>query len=207
MKEFDKIYIAKYKHMLTIRQLAEDLKESQEQINKTIIELQEKGLDEIYLHIPDSEWENLEHKTDEYILKKYLHLSKKNNEKVIRELIDVFRIEKHNFEVFDSFKDEIKRRKDMIITNEEWKPLKDFNYSVSNYGRVKNNTTGKFKELRVGRFGFQINLWDRSKSKMFTMSRLVANYFIREVQANEKVRHIDGDIRNNYYKNLKKISK
>lgn len=131
----------------------------------------------------------------------------KTNSEIFRQIIDAFMPEKHNFEVFDSFKDEVKRRKDMIITNEEWLPLKDFNYSVSNYGRVKNNTTNKFKELRVGKYGFQINLWDKSKSKMFTMSRLVANYFIREVKENERVRHIDGDIRNNYYKNLEIVSK
>lgn len=131
----------------------------------------------------------------------------KTDAEIFRELINVFRIEKHNFEVFDSFNDEVKRRKDMVIVGEEWQSIKDFNYSVSNYGRVKNNTTNKFKELRVGRYGFQINLWDKSKSKMFTMSRLVANYFIREVKENERVRHIDGDIRNNYYKNLEIVSK
>ncbi len=131
----------------------------------------------------------------------------RTNAEIFKELIDAFMPEKHNFEVFDSFKDEVKRKKDMIITNEEWQTIKGWNYSVSNYGRVKNNTSGKFKELRTGRYGYQINLWDKSKSKMFTMSRLVANYFIREVQTNERVRHIDGDIRNNYYKNLEIVSK
>lgn len=131
----------------------------------------------------------------------------KTNVEIFKELLDAFRIEKHNFEVFDSVKDEVKRRKDMVITNEKWQPLKDFNYSVSNYGRVKNNTSGKFKELRVGKYGFQINLWDKSKGKMFTMSRLIANYFIREVQPDERVKHKDGDIRNNYYKNLEIVSK
>lgn len=126
----------------------------------------------------------------------------KNNTEIFKELINTFMPEKHNFPIYDSVKDEIKHRMNMIIVNEEWQPIKDFNYSVSNYGRVKNNTTNKFKQLRVGRYGYQINLWDKSKSKMFTLSRLVANYFIREVQVNERVRHIDGDIRNNYYKNL-----
>lgn len=131
----------------------------------------------------------------------------KNNIEIFRELINAFMPEKHNFIIYDSIKDEIKRKKDMIITNEEWQQIKGFNYSVSNYGRVKNNTTDKFKQLRVGKYGYQINLWDKSKSKMFTMSRLVANYFIREVKDNERVRHIDGDIRNNYYKNLEIVSK
>lgn len=42
---------------------------------------------------------------------------------------------------------------------------------------------------------------------MFTISRLVANYFIREVKENERVRHIDQDIRNNYVENLEIVSK
>ena len=131
----------------------------------------------------------------------------KTNYEIFQELINAFMPEKHNFLEFDSFNHELKHRMNMVIINEEWKPIKEFNYSVSNYGRVKNNTTGKLKELRVGRFGYQINLWDKSKSKMFTMSRLVAHYFIREVQSNERVMHIDGDIRNNYYKNLKIVGK
>lgn len=131
----------------------------------------------------------------------------KSNTEIFKELINTFMPEKHNFPIYDSVKDEIKHKMNMTIVNEEWQSIKDFNYSVSNYGRVKNNTTNKFKELRTGRYGFQINLWDKSKSKMFTMSRLVANYFIREVKDNERVRHIDGDIRNNYYKNLEIVSK
>lgn len=115
--------------------------------------------------------------------------------------------EKHNFIEFDSVKDEVKRRMNMIIINEEWKEIDGFNYSVSNYGRVKNNTTNKFKELRTGKYGYQINLWNKSKSKMFTLSRLVANYYIREVKENERVRHIDGDIRNNYFKNLEIVNR
>lgn len=130
-----------------------------------------------------------------------------SNPYCFKELVKEFIPEKHNFIEFDYFKDELKRRMNMIITNEEWKPLKDFNYSVSNYGRVKNNTTNKFKELRIGKYGYQINLWNKSKGKMFTLSRLVANYFIREVSPNERVIHIDGDIRNNYFKNLRIVKK
>ena len=115
--------------------------------------------------------------------------------------------EKHNFIEFDSVKDEVKRRMNMIIVNEEWKEIDGFNYSVSNYGRVKNNTTNKFKELRIGKYGYQINLWNKSKSKMFTLSRLVANYYRREVKDSERVRHIDGDTRNNYFKNLEIVNR
>ena len=52
-----------------------------------------------------------------------------------------------------------------------------------------------------------MNLWNNGKGKMFTISRTVANYFIREVEENERVRHIDGQTKNNYYKNLEIVSK
>ena len=35
---------------------------------------------------------------------------------------------------------------------------------------------------------------------MFTISRVVANYFIRPVKENERVIHLDGQTKNNYYK-------
>lgn len=129
------------------------------------------------------------------------------NKEIVQELFNLFMPEKHNFPEFNYFENEIKRRMNMVIVNEEWKEIKDFNYSISNYGRVKNNTTNKYKELRVGRYGYQINLWDKGKSKMFTLSRLVANYFIREVKENERVKHIDGDIRNNYFRNLEIVGR
>lgn len=132
---------------------------------------------------------------------------KKTNVEIFREIIDAFMPEKHNFEVFDSYKYEIKRKKDLIIVNEEWKQIEGYNYSVSNYGRIMNNTSKKIKSLRNGIYGYQVNLWNKSQGKMFTLSRLVANYFIRKVEENERVKHKDQDIRNNYYKNLEIVSK
>ena len=206
MRVFDKIYIAKYQNASTLWQLSIELNTTREEIDNVIEELNNTGKGNLYKDIPDEEWEKLENKTEAYVLSKYAKPIKSKTE-IFKELINTFIPEKQNFQIYDSVQDEIKHRMNMIIVNEEWQPIKDFNYSVSNYGRVKNNTTNKFKHLRVGRYGYQINLWDKSKSKMFTMSRLVANYFIREVKENERVRHIDGDIRNNYYKNLEIVSK
>lgn len=53
----------------------------------------------------------------------------------------------------------------------------------------------------------QVLLWQNSKSYTVTISRLVANMFIRKVEKDERVTHINGDIRDNYYKNLKIVSK
>lgn len=213
MKEFDKIYIAKYKDILTIRQLAEDLRTSQKQVNETIIELQKKGLDKIYQNISDLEWEKLEDKKDEYILKKYLHLSKKNNEKAFKDILEIFNKNISNsiskFEIYENTKEKFNfnyfYEKDFI--NEEWKQVGKLNYKISNYGRIKNIKTKKLKQLKFNKYGMQVILWDNSKSYNITISRLVAQLFIRPVNKNERVRHINGDIRNNYYKNLEIVSK
>ena len=50
-------------------------------------------------------------------------------------------------------------------------------------------------------------LWKDSKGYLLTISRLVGSLFIREVNKDERVSHIDGNIRNNYYKNLMITSK
>ena len=116
----------------------------------------------------------------------------------IQDIIDLFKQEKVIFPIY--------QEKELILTdieNEQWKEIDGFNYSISNYGRIKNNTTGNIKSLRNGIWGYQVNLWNRGKGKMFTISRLVGNYFIREVKPNERVMHKDGDRNNNYYKNLK----
>ena len=113
----------------------------------------------------------------------------------------------YKFLKYDSTKDDFnyEYRKNKI--NEEWKVIYNFNYECSNYGRIRNITTKNIKELKISKYGNQVILWKNSIGYTFTISRLVANLFIREVQADERVLHINGDIRNNYYKNLKIINK
>ena len=87
--------------------------------------------------------------------------------------------------------------------NEKWKKIPYYNYELSNYGRIRNLTTKKIKSQRMSMYGNQIVLWNNSEGKLFTISRLVANIYIRKVKNNEKVIHINKNIRDNYYKNLK----
>ena len=87
--------------------------------------------------------------------------------------------------------------------NEQWKKIPYYNYELSNYGRVRNLTTNKIKSQRISMYGNQIMLWNKSEGRLFTISRLVASIYIRKVKSNEKVIHIDKNIRNNYVKNLK----
>ena len=109
------------------------------------------------------------------------------------------------FEKFDYEK--IKIRKTNLYENdfhnEEWKKIRKFNYEISNYGRIRNITTKKIKQQKFQRYGMQVILWDKSYGYTFTISRLVAIYFIRPLDVNERVFHKDKNIRNNYYLNLK----
>lgn len=109
------------------------------------------------------------------------------------------------FEKFDYEK--IKMRKTNLYENdfhnEEWKKIRKFNYEISNYGRIRNITTKKIKQQKFQRYGMQVILWDKSYGYTFTVSRLVAIYFIRPLDVNERVFHKDKNIRNNYYLNLK----
>lgn len=213
INEFNKIYIAKYIEIIGKRQVAEDIHISQEKVEEIIQDLKRNGLYKIYKDLSEYEWEKLEKLTDQEILKKYLPKSEANNRNIIKELLEIFKIDitdtimkfplynytDYDFK-FDYFKEE-------NYPNEEWKQIEKLNYLVSNYGRIKNKTTKKLKTLRNNRFGYQINLWNNGKAIMVTISRLVAHYFIRPVKDNERVKHIDGRIKNNYYKNLEIVSK
>lgn len=233
MKEFNKIYCAKYYENLGSGVLARDLGYNKSEIEKIIKQLKEEGLYDIYKNLSDDEWDKLEKKSDDFIRNKYLGndnklevekeikiiIPKKKNEnkptskslahqyKVWKEIIKAFTVEKHNFIEYDPFKDELKRRMNMVIVGEEWKKINDYDYSISNYGRVRNDKSNKIKAPRYHRWRYQVDLYKDSKRVTLDIKKLVAHFFIQELQKGDEVRYIDGDCRNNYYKNLKVISK
>lgn len=118
---------------------------------------------------------------------------------------------KNDKNIFDLFKEfdckKVELRKNNLYQNnfynEKWKQIKNFNYEISNYGRVRNITTEKIKQQKFQRYGMQIILWNKSYGYTFTISRLVAIYFLRPLKPDEKVIHKDKNIRNNHYLNLK----
>jgi hypothetical protein len=132
---------------------------------------------------------------------------KKTMQEIWKELLEAFTPEKHNFIEYDPFKDELKRRMNMIIVNEEWKQIKDTHYSISNYGRVRNDNTSKFKEPRFHKWIYRVDIYENGKRHTLDIKKLVAHYFIKELKRGDEVRYIDGDARNNYYKNLKIVCK
>lgn len=131
----------------------------------------------------------------------------KTDREIFQELIDIFAPEKIKFPIWNEFKWQIKGIKDKIIIDEEWKKVQDFKYSISNYGRFRNDKSRKIKSPRYHRWILQVDIYENGKRYTCNVARMVANYFIREVHKNERVRHKDGDIRNNYYKNLEIVSK
>lgn len=111
------------------------------------------------------------------------------------------------FKIFDEFNWYIKGLANQVIYDEEWKQIPGFTYSLSNWGRVRNDKNGKIKSLRYHRWAIQTDIYKDGKRFTIDVPRLEAHLFIRFVKENERVTYIDGDRRNNYYKNLKIVSK
>lgn len=207
MKEFDKIYVAKYEKALSIRQLAEDLKSTSEEIENIVNNLNETGLMKIYKSIPDEEWERLEKYTDEKIRLRYYKQSKEIHKKAFGKIIKEFTEEKVEFEIFDQVNYELKQIANSTIKNEKWKKIPGFNYSMSNYGRTRNDVSKKIKAARIHRWMVQTDIYKDGKRYTISVPRMEASLFIRPLKSNERVTYIDGDKRNNYYKNLKIVCK
>lgn len=155
----------------------------------------------------------MEGKSNTYILNKYNKKLKEREQQIFQELIKAFEIDIiqqiRNFprykEAKETFNRDYLQKED--YEGEEWKDIYKLNYQISNYGRIKNKTTKKLKQLKFNRYGMQVILWQNSKSYNITISRLVAEFFIRHVNEDERVSHINKNIRDNYYKNLKIIPK
>jgi hypothetical protein len=83
------------------------------------------------------------------------------------------------------------------------------NYEVSNYGNVKNKTTGKILRPGINSFGYElVALCDGGKRKTFKIHRLVIEAFEgKSKNENQKcVDHIDNDRTNNCLFNLRWVS-
>ena len=105
--------------------------------------------------------------------------------------------------------------------DEIWKDINNYEgwYQISNHGRVRSldryitykngrNVLTKGKILKTGvncKSGRpQVSLQKDGKVRGFYIYRLVAEHFVHneDPEHNVTVNHIDGDITNNYYKNL-----
>lgn len=216
MKEFDKIYIAKYYEIFGAGELAKGFLITTNEVESIVTELKQNNLYSIYQNISDDEWEKLERKPDTYIKNKYLAIIEKHDRDNIKQLIKSWKMDLEaelrqiirDFPIYKPEKDTFDRNylQKENYDDEIWKKVGQLNYEVSNYGRIKNIKTKKLKRLKFNRYGIQVSLWQNSKSYTLTMSRLVATFFIRELKENERVIHKNKNIRDNYYKNLKIVS-
>ena len=87
---------------------------------------------------------------------------------------------------------------------ETWKKIDGYNYSVSSFGNVKNNTTEKVLKQRVNTNGYYIvDLYKNNKRKTFYIHKLVANSFLENSHNKKCVDHINRIRTDNMLSNLR----
>jgi hypothetical protein len=94
----------------------------------------------------------------------------------------------------------------LIINNvERWKVIKGYdNYSVSTYGRVRNDKTNRILKACTNNKGYyMINLCKNNERKYMTIHRLIAYAFIANMLNKKCVDHIDNNPKNNNINNLR----
>lgn len=86
---------------------------------------------------------------------------------------------------------------------EEWREIQEFpNYSVSNFGNIKNNKTNKVLKLNLKGGYYNISLINENGQKSFKVHRLVALAFISNPENKSDVNHEDKNKINNNVTNL-----
>ena len=96
-------------------------------------------------------------------------------------------------------------KENIIKLTERWKKIDGFpNYSVSDMGRVRNDTTGRFLKDQVDKYGYyNIDLNHNGNRKTHKIHRLIAYAFIKNPQNKPFVDHIDCNPKNNNLNNLR----
>lgn len=88
---------------------------------------------------------------------------------------------------------------------EEYRIIKDYpNYSVSNFGHVKNDKTGKIlKQVNDGNGYYIVSLCKENKRTNCRIHKLVANAFLPNFENKKCIDHIDNNPSNNNIDNLR----
>lgn len=87
--------------------------------------------------------------------------------------------------------------------SERWANIKNNHYSISDYGQLRNDITGKILKPRYRKDGYSmVGLYTNGKPKNFQTHRLVGEYFIPNPDNKPWINHIDGNPKNNHYTNL-----
>jgi hypothetical protein len=103
-----------------------------------------------------------------------------------------------------------KQKMQQIGIKEMYLSIDDYpTYEVSNYGQVKNKTTGRILRPAINSNGYElVDLCDGGKRKTLTIHRLVLEAFegISKNENQKCVDHIDNDRTNNCLFNLRWVS-
>lgn len=85
-----------------------------------------------------------------------------------------------------------------------WSKIQDFpNYKISEIGDVVNLTTGKNVATPKHKHGYLcVRLWNKGKTRLFKIYRLLAIHFIPNPEGKREVNHLDGDRLNIRLSNL-----
>ncbi len=87
---------------------------------------------------------------------------------------------------------------------EEFKAIENYDYSISNFGNVKNNKTGKIIKPHLDDKGYyKVGLYKNGDRKKFKVHRLVGNAFIPNPKNKTQIDHIDNVKTNNNVNNLR----
>lgn len=203
--EFDRVYIVKYFEKLGVSELSKSFETTNSQILKIIEEFKTKGLYQYYKDMPENEWENLSGRSKRRQRELIEEGFKKFQKEIFYKLVNMLKEEKTIFQKYydPTHIPEIK----ITGEDEEWKKIPQFEYSISNYGQIRNDKTGTMKKVRRHKWQVTTDIYKDGKRYTLSVPRLEACLFIRKVEKNEIVIHIDGQAMNNYYKNLEIVSK
>ena len=92
---------------------------------------------------------------------------------------------------------------------EIWKQIDIFEgeFYVSNFGRVKNISTGNIIKGDVNNFGYhRVTMWNKGQKYRKFRHRLVAEYFIPNPENKRFVNHKNGDKKDNKVSNLEWVT-
>lgn len=91
---------------------------------------------------------------------------------------------------------------------EIWKPIKDTDrYSISNFGRFRNNRTGYIQKPADNGHGYKlVTIYLNGKPNRYSVHRLVADAFCLKQENQTEVDHIDGNRSNNIVENLRWVT-